>query len=96
LDEFKQVFLIGIVLGVIFVILAVFLLAISLVTAKFGYLFGAVIGLGVGGSLLWKSAPAFIPIKQQIPAEYSCPHCGAIVGSDAKICGKCNRPIEDN
>jgi ribosomal protein L40E len=96
LNEAKKFFLAGMILGLVFVIIGFFLLGFSLVTHNFRYCFGGVIGIGVGGMILWKSVPAFTPIKQQIPAEQSCPYCGAIVGMDATVCEKCKQPLVDN
>jgi hypothetical protein len=95
LNEAKKFFLVGIILGLVFALIGIFLLATSLITHNFRYCFGGVIGLGVGGTILWKSVPAFIPIKQQIATEQSCPYCGAIVKEDTTVCEKCKASVDN-
>ena len=59
------------------------------------YLLAGIGCIFVGSMFLWKSVPAFIPIKQQTPvAESSCPYCGALVKKDVSFCEKCKQKLD--
>ena len=103
LNQFKQVFLMGLIVGLIIVILGIASIVnysinfynVPTSSSAGGYLLAGIGCIFVGSMFLAKSIPAFIPIKQQTSVAGSCcPHCGAIIKEDATFCEKCNQQLD--
>jgi hypothetical protein len=95
LNEFKQVYLMGVIVGVVIIILGFTSILYYFANGINGrYLFAGVGCIFAGSLFLFKSIPAFIPIKQKTSAATSyCPNCGSIVEEDALVCQKCKRAL---
>ncbi len=87
LNEFRQVFLLGLIAGII---LEVFGIA---VLCSYNFL-GGIIFVAIGIMFLAKSIPVFIPNKQKNSSSVICPYCGAINGKDSEVCEKCKQQLE--
>ena len=103
LDEFRQAFVMGLIVGIVIVILGVTSIVNYSINAYNGpksssssvYLFGGVGCIFVGSMFIAKSVPAFIPINQQSATPKSCPYCcGAITDKDATVCEKCKQQLD--
>lgn len=94
MHEFRQVFLLGLIVGVIIEIIGVAALSIyfsgNQTTAYLAY---GVCSVVVGIMFLAKSIPVFIPIKNQTFPPNICPYCGSIQNANATICDKCKQQL---
>ena len=102
LNEFKQVFLMGLIVGIVILILGVASIVnysinfynVPSSSSSSVYLLGGICCIFVGSMFLAKSIPAFVPIKQQTAIPKSCPYCGAILEIDATVCEKCKQQLD--
>jgi len=95
LNQFKQVFLMGLIVGVIIEVLGIASLVNYGIDNSVSTYFLSGIGLIVVGMMfLWKSIPAFIPVKEQIGILKSCPRCGALLREEVPICEKCEQQLD--
>jgi hypothetical protein len=95
LNQYKQVFLMGLIVGIIIEVLGIASLVNYVINNSVLTYFLGGIGLIVVGMLfLGKSIPAFIPVKQQIAILKSCPHCGALQREKTAICEKCKQQLD--
>jgi hypothetical protein len=97
LHEFRQVALLGLIVGIVIEVMAIASLTNYFVNnAMFNYFIWG-IGLVVVGLLfLVKFMTVFIPLKQQKFDSQVCPNCGAILKEDTSVCEKCKQQITDN
>jgi hypothetical protein len=95
LNQYKQVFLIGLIMGIIIEVLGIASLANYVINNSVStYILSSIGLIVVGMMLLWKSVPAFIPVKQQTAILKSCPHCGALLREKIMICEKCKQQLD--
>ena len=90
MDEFRQAFVLGLIVGIVFEVLSIVLLVNYLIFNSSAFLLSSIGLIVVGAMFLVKSIPAFIPIKQQTAIPKSCQYCGAIIKEGTTICEKCN------
>ncbi len=84
MHEFRQVALLGLILGIILEAAGF----VSLVNyfandVVYNYLLGGIGVIVVGIMFLAKSVPVFIPIKQQQSVSKVCPNCAALIEENA-------------
>ena len=90
LNQYKQVFLMGLIVGIIIEVMGIASLVNYAINNSASIYFLSGIGLIVVGLMfLVKSIPAFIPIKQQTAILKCCPQCGALLREETTICEKC-------
>jgi hypothetical protein len=96
LHEFRKVYLLGLIVGIILEVVGFASLVNYFVNnALFNYLLEG-IGVVIAGIMfLAMSVPVFIPLKQQTDSMI-CTKCGAILKEEATVCEKCKQQITDN
>ena len=94
MDKFRQAFVMGLIVGIVFEVLGIVLLANYLLFNSSAFLLSSIGLIVVGVMFLVKSIPAFIPIKQQTTIPKSCQYCGAIIEIDATVCEKCKQQLD--
>ena len=97
MHEFRKVYLLGLIVGIILEAVG-FVSIVSYFTnnIRFDYLLDGLGVVIVGILFLIKSVPVFIPLKQQKSISKVCPNCGAILKEDATVCEKCKQQITEN
>jgi hypothetical protein len=87
LHEFRQVFLLGLIVGIVIELFGIAVL--------YSYnSLGGIICIVIGLMFLAKSIPVFIPTKQKNSISVICPYCGAINSKDSKVCEKCKLQLD--
>ena len=95
MHEFRQVFLLGLIVGIIVEIIGVAALSIFFSGNQTpAYLMGGAGSVVVGILFLAKSIPVFIPVKTQTVFPKECPCCGSIQDANAAICDKCKQQLD--
>lgn len=95
MHEFRQVFLLGLIAGVIVEIVGVLALSNFFSGNQTpAYLLGGAGSVVVGILFLAKSIPVFIPIKTQTVSPKECPYCGSTQNAKDTICDKCKQQLD--
>ena len=95
MHEVRQVFLLGLIAGVIVEIIGVVALSNFFSGNQIPtYLLGGACSVFVGILFLAKSIPVFIPIKTQTASPKECPYCGSIQNAKDTICDKCKQKLD--
>jgi uncharacterized membrane protein len=83
LHEFRKVYLLGLILGIILEVVGFASLVNYFANnSVFNYLLDGLGVVIVGIMFLAKSVPVFIPFKQQKADSMVCPNCGAILSGE--------------
>ncbi len=92
-DSFRAIAMIGVVGGIVFIAIGIFLL--TGYQKEFNFYYG-IFSTAFGAMCFWKGIQVFLPVKQQTKRTEAgaCPYCGAILQEDATVCPKCNRTLD--
>ncbi len=110
IEALKIEYIIGFIFGVLGIALGIFLICFQFFTE--GYIINSssdpysiftglatfgVVSLAAGAMAIHYTYQIFIPLKKNnLTYAKECPHCGAVIAENARICEKCKQLIANN